>query len=95
MCIGDLFQNKYLACFNPKYFLVRTLQWFSSSFTYGTKFGFFLCSLDCLKLPKIEYPIYKFLYPIISGTISRGLLNQLIWLSTCDITREREQNVDE
>ena len=31
---------------------------------------FFLCSPDCPKQPRIEYPFYRFLYPMICGTIS-------------------------
>jgi hypothetical protein len=31
---------------------------------------FFLCSHDCPKQPIIEYLFYRFLYPMICGTIS-------------------------
>ena len=34
---------------------------------------FFLCSPDRPKQPRIEYPFYRCLYPMISGTMSRGL----------------------
>ena len=29
--------------------------------------GFFLCSPDCPKQPRLEYSIYRFLYPMICG----------------------------
>ena len=39
---------------------------------------FFLCSPDCPKQPRIEYPFDRFLYPMICGIIS-GLIN-IPWL---------------
>ena len=40
---------------------------------------FFLCSPDCPKQPKIEYPFYRFLYPMICDTISGVLDESLLW----------------
>ena len=40
---------------------------------------FFLCSLDCPKQPRTEYPFYRFLYPMIRGTVSGVWTDPIVW----------------
>ena len=66
-------------------FLVRMLQYLRKNKTflghedikkltakvgYAVWIFFSLCSPDCPKQQRIEYPLYRFLYPMICGTIS-------------------------
>ena len=42
------------------------------------QFGFFfLCSLECPKQPRIDNSFYRFLYPMICGTISGAEMNEV------------------
>ena len=40
---------------------------------------FFLCSPDCPKQPRIEYPFYRFLYPMFFGAISEWV-REILWI---------------
>ena len=53
------------------------------AYTYDS-LVFFLCSSDCQRQPRIDIPFYRFLYPMICGTIISGLItlrNSKIYLA--------------